>query len=441
MTDEKLNELLELRAKASLAPNEHHLQRLIDLLSYTRYLGTYTQEEREHLVAQFKELSPEEQQEVLNRTYKLHPNFFNLSGEERGKLKAARKDLPLHERARISDVHIKTAGGIAWLDLMEVLDTRIQLDDRSSAARESRPYSHIYPDDFWQLNVETIDILESVKSDPLAIGHPAVVFAIYHWRRVIYTKRVIKREDVTFRDEIGQYFYDQWRGGRDIRSAENNLKAISKTLYDAAKRRMIPKESALALKMQWCGLLPEGNETVVFKAWEELKAEAIGAQADPDEIIKDLEPKLLERERVMLGKQPIYASRMMEFLRQGGKKGGRRFIGFDAEGNSLRTTWKDFRNAFAAWFFNLKQSAVQQYLEDAKKQNIVLDEIYEPSPTYPTTTIARIFTYLLTKPLIFARGPVLLRESVVGMGGIEEAIKKVSSNDDDIEREANGDRI
>lgn len=431
MSDEKLNELLELRAKASLAPNEHRLQRLIDLLSYTRYLESYTQEEKERLIAQFKELSSEEQQEVWNHTYKLHPNFFNLSDEEREKLAKARKELPLHERALISEVFFHTAGGFAWLDIMEVLDTRIQLDDRSSAAREKRPYAHIYPTDFWQLNVETVDILEAVKSDPMAIGHPAIVFAIYHWRRVIYTKRVIKREDVTSNDEIGQYLNDQWRGGRDVRSAENNLKAISKTLYDAAKKRMIPKESALALKMQWCGLSPEGKETVVHKAWEELKAEIIDKQGSPEDILRDLEPKLLAHERIIQGKHPIYANRVMEFLTQGGKKGGKRFVGFDAEGNSLRTTWKDFRNAFAAWFFKLKQSAVQQYLEDAKKQNIVLDEVYEPSLAYPTTTIARIFTYLLTKPLVFARDPVLLRESDVGMHGIEEVINRVSSDDDE----------
>lgn len=317
-----------------------------------------------------------------------------LSAEERKKLEAGRKELSLHERARLSDFYLQAAAGVAWLDLGEVSRAVIEIDDRSSPEREMCPYAHIYFSDYYRRRVETFDIHESVKSDPTAIGHPAIVFAIYHWQQVIYTKRVIEREDVTWRGELGRFVKDEYGGGKDVRSAESNLKKLSKTLYDGAKKRMIPKESALALKMQWCGLWPEGNESVVYKAWEALKAESICKQGYDEDILKDLEPKLLESERVQHIRFTIYACRVMEFLRENGERGGRRFVAFDAEGNSFRPTWKNFRNAFAAWFFNLEQSVVQQYLEVAGKQDVVLDQVYEPSLDYPKTTVFRIFLYL-----------------------------------------------
>ncbi len=197
MTDEEFNELLGLRNKARLTQNEHQLSRLQDLLACTRYLETYTQEEKDSLIAQFRELSPQEQLELLNRSYRSNPNFFNLSEEERERLAAARKELSLHQRARLSDIYLHTAAGIAWLDLGEVSNTFIEIDDKSSPDRETRPYAHVYFSDHWRMRVETIDILETVKNDPTAVGHPAVVFAIYHWQRVIYTRRVIERPDVT----------------------------------------------------------------------------------------------------------------------------------------------------------------------------------------------------------------------------------------------------
>jgi hypothetical protein len=432
MDDEQWADLLKLREKASLTPKtDYRFQSLEIYLSAIHTLNIFSQD-KDRLLAQFNGLSDQDKESLLSRvTNKTMSSFFHLTHEEMEKLRAARKELSFHERARLLSNLILTATGTAWLDLGEVFDAVIEIDDRSSTERESRPYAHIYFTDHFRRRVETIDIIGAVKSDPMAIGHPAIAFAIYHWQQVIYTKRVIERQDITSRDTLGRSFKDAFGGGRDVRNAESNLMAISQTLYDAAKERMIPLESSFALNMQWCGLLPEGEGSIVYKAWEKLKAEAIGKLDDPDEILKKLEPELTAYERVLKRtRQPIYAHRVMEFLQDDGDKGGKRFIGFDKDGNSPRPRWVVFRNAFAAWFFDLDQSAVQKYLERARKQDVAIDEVYEPSMVYPKTTVARILQYLLTKPLVTAREPVSLREIDIELDDIEEAIKKAPSDTD-----------
>jgi hypothetical protein len=430
MDEEGWAELLKLREKASLTPKtDYRFQSLEIYLSAIHTLNIFSKD-KERLLSQLNELSEHDKESLLSRvTNKTMPSFFHLTHEEMEKLQAARKELSFHERARLLSNLILTATGTAWLDLGEVFDAIIEIDDRSSPEREARPYAHIYSTDHYRRRVETIDIIGAVKSDPMTIGHPAIAFAIYHWQQVIYTKRVIERQDITSRDTLGRSFKDEFGGGRDVRSAESNLMAISQTLYDAAKERMIPLESAFALKMQWCGLLPEGEGSVVYKAWENLKADAIGKLDDPDEILKKLEPELTACERVLKQtRQPIYAHRVMEFLQDNGEKGGKRFVGFDKDGNSPRPRWVVFRNAFAAWFFDLEQSAVQKYLERARRQDVAVNEVYEPSMVYPKTTVARILHYLLTKPLVTIREPVLLNEADIELDDIEKAINKVSSD-------------
>ncbi len=80
MTDDELNELIELRAKARLTPDEHPLARLENLIAYRRYLDSYTQEEIDRLLTQFKDLTGQDQQDLWDRaTNRPNPNFFNLS--------------------------------------------------------------------------------------------------------------------------------------------------------------------------------------------------------------------------------------------------------------------------------------------------------------------------------------------------------------------------
>lgn len=424
MNSNEWDELFKLRDKAGLTPKiNNQLSRLEDFIAYDRYLKTYTQEEKDSFINQLNELSDEEKQELwIRATNRTHSGFFHLTNEEVEKLGKARKSLSFHERARLLQGLIRTAAGTAWLDLGEVFNANIEIDDRSSLERESRPYAHIYFSDFSKAHVETIDILESIRNNLTALGHPAIMFAIYHWQRVIYMRRVIEREDATSRDEWGRFFKEEYRGGRDVRSATNNLKAISETLYDYAEKRAIPLESAFALRMQQCGLLgPDEKNTLVYKAWDILNSEFFNKAGAPKKVLENLESELLSLERVsQLDGWAIYTSRVMEFLNGPGSK----FTWFDENGNSPRRKWVGFRNAFAAWYFDLAQTSVQHYLEKASKQNVVVDELYEPSMIYPTTTVYRILHYLFENPLTAAREPVVVNDRDIELGSLEAAIVK-----------------
>jgi hypothetical protein len=73
---------------------------------------------------------------------------------------------------------------------------------------------------------------------------------------------------------------------------------------------------------------------------------------------------------------------------------------------------------------------VQQYLETATKQNVALDNIYQPSMAYPTTTIARIQLHLLSRPLVTVRDPISPSESDIRFDGLEDVIKRATSDSD-----------
>ena len=433
MTEEQWAELLKLRAKARLTPKtDYRYSRLEEFLSAQNYLSTYTPEERKSLLEQFNELSNEEKLDLVTRaTRKTNPAFFHLTYQEIETLQASWKELPFHERARLFSDPIHTAAGTAWLDLGNVLEAVIEVDDDSTPERETRPCAHIYFSDGYRRRVETIDIQESIRSNPASIGHPAIVFAIYHWQRIIYAKRVLERDDITSRDELGKAFKAVFGGGREVRIAERNLLSISKLLYEGAKERAIPKESALALNMQLLGLRLEDKNTVFYKAWERLAAKFYEKTDEAKQILDKLESALIDFEKQPLmgvNANQISTERIMEFLRTGGKKGGKRFVGNNKDGNWKRPNWKIFRNAFAAWFFGLDQSAVRTYLNRALKQGVTEDNIYQPSFVSPKSSVPRIWSYLLTTPLVAVREPVTLSESDIIIDDLEAAIKTASES-------------
>ncbi|MDQ1591627.1 MAG: hypothetical protein QOG71_2254 [Pyrinomonadaceae bacterium] len=434
MNEEQWKELLELRAKASLSPRtDSRFERLEDYISLSLRLSIYSHEEQLKLLAEFNELPDQEKQDVLSRVAnRTHPNFLQLSADELEKLRTARKDLSFHERARLFSDLFLTAAGTAWLDLGGVFEAEIEINDNSSPERETRPYAYIYFSHGHHRRVETIDILESIKRNPESIGHPAIVFAIHHWQRVIYAKRVIERDDVTTRDEIGKVIKEMF-GGKDIKTAKRNLGKISKTLVDAAKKRAISNELAFAFKIESVGLGLENKETFLYKAWEKLEAEFVGQTDGVEQILAKIETELLALERrPYTGNRfdSVSVRKVMEFLRKAGKKGGKKFVGYNAKGNLRRPRWKVFRNAYAAWLFGLKQSLVSEYLRKAAKQELIESDVYQPSWVSPKGGVIRIIHHLMTTPLVAVRNPVIISEDNIGFQGIEAAIKKAMSDSD-----------
>jgi hypothetical protein len=316
-----------------------------------------------------------------------------------------------------------------------VFEANIEIDDHSSPERWERPYAHIYFSKHSQMRVETIDIIESVKENPASIGHPAIVVAIHHWQRVVHARRVIERDDITTRDEWGKAVKEVM-GEREIRVAENNLKAIGKALVDGANEAALPNAPAFAFNMKSARLWIDDKETVLYKAWERLAASFIDSTDGVKQVLAKLETVLLAFES-----QPytdsrnrrVSANRVMEFLRTGGEYGGERFVGYDQNGKLKRRRWIEFRNAFAGWYYGLGQTVVQQYLETAAKQDLIDEEVYQPSWVSPQGNVCRILHYLLSTQLVAVREPMMLSEEDIDVDGIERAIKKSASNTEEID--------
>lgn len=131
--------------------------------------------------------------------------------------------------------------------------------------------------------------------------------------------------------------------------------------------------------------------------------------------------------------QRISSEKVMEFLRTIGRRGGRKYVGFKKSGRSLRPLWKVFRNAFAAWFFGLAQSTLQDYLEKSTKQRVAESEIYKPSIIPSQSSLSRIWHYLLMSPLVAIQEPIWVSNDNIGFRGFADAIEKATSNDDEDE--------
>lgn len=404
MDQEKWEELLRLRAKASFSPKSGtRFQQLENYLSDIHAVARFSEKELQRFKPQLDELSEEERQDLYYRaTNKTSPSFFHLTYDEKEILLAARKELAFHERAQLFGNLILAAAGTVLLDLGAVFEGEIEIDDVSSPDRWTRPYARIsFPFEDEQ-KIETVDILESVRSNPASIGHPVIAFAIHHWQRVIHAKRVIERDEDTFRDDEWRKIKMEYSGGREVEVAERNLEAIGKLLRTGANKRAIPKELALALKVESLSLRLEDMHTVFYKAWENLHAENIERTDEIPVVLKKIKQKLTDFEQQPYSdytSRRISARAVMKFLRDKGTKGGRGYVGYDSEGESLRPTWKVFRNAFLAWLFHLERDSVQDYLEKAAKLEAV-DDFYQYSWTKPSTSVISMVTHLLASPLV-----------------------------------------
>lgn len=190
----------------------------------------------------------------------LAPNL-GFSAAEIEDLRTRRQDLLFHERARLLRNLVLTAGGTAWLDPGNTLDAEIEIDDSSSPERATSPYAHIRLSDGHQ---ETIDIIESVKTNPTLIGHPVIVFAIHHWQRVACATSVFARMDsLTVGDRT------KGRSRREASVAAHNLKALSRAFTLGVKKSVFSKEVALALSIKSLDL--NNQQGLLYKAWEGLK--------------------------------------------------------------------------------------------------------------------------------------------------------------------------
>jgi hypothetical protein len=183
------------------------------------------------------------------------------------------KSLSFHERAGLLACYLPPRG-TTLSDPGGVFESRIKIIDRYPKSKNKiedeenvRPLACIVFTDLMSAQVDVIDILESVRNDATAIGHPVVTYAIYHWQKLLAWSKYSKDTSVNRKSDIGEVI-NNLRANRPLKSAKRNLAAIGKALQEGARRMAIPKESALELKVE--RLHFDEDNTYLRVAWERL---------------------------------------------------------------------------------------------------------------------------------------------------------------------------
>ena len=329
----------------------------------------------------------------------LESGFLGLNPDELEKLAQARKRLTFSERARLCKLW-STAAGLVFYDAGEMLGAVLELKDQSSGEGEQRPYILIRKREVSRVHVETIDIIETVRKDAALIGHPAIVWAIKHWERVIHAKRVLLHDDVYSRDDETAGFTTYYEE-RYIRTAEQNLAAVFKALQDGIKKRAISSASALAIRIRELNLDTEQNFLRI--AWEQLAPKNIDPTETVEARIKTIESYLKQSSEQFIddNNSPLRIWQVVNFLRDVGRK----YVGDDeSDGRrvSYRPNWIIFRNAFARWYFNVERTTLQDYLTDARKEGVAEVEYWQPSYGNPKVSFFSLLLYTLSQELVSA---------------------------------------
>ncbi len=357
----------------------------------------------------------------------LSSGFMGLSDDELKQLSETRKSLSLDERARLFRLWDAAAGTVLY-DAGNFLKATIEIDDSSSRDRERCPHAIITLRDGLKVRTEKIDILESVRSNSALIGHPVILHAIRYWEQVVNAKRILTQDDIYHHKEdkadIYKAFADQF-GGKQVRTAERNLKAIGKALWEGIQERAIPKEAALELKIGELGI--DKTDTFLYKAWELLAPDKVNPSDEVDERINKIEAHLKDIDpspRIKSNQhgQPIYDEngfpvsehslqadfeiedqipiwRVIDFL----KEKGRKYVeGKETENRVFvtgRPTWAIFNNSFASWHLNKGQLTVKEYREEARKQNTET-EYWKPSFRGEMTVVVDLILDVFASSLV-----------------------------------------
>jgi len=359
-------------------------------------------------------MSEEICEELKTILKKSQPNgFMGLDDNDLATIREKSKNLSFDERANLFVCFISAAGTILY-DAGGLFKAQIKIDDKRSKASENRPLANIKFTDGYKARVEVIDILESVRNDATLIGHPAILFAINQWQNTLIWEKYNKSDDVYSEVyKIANYvFVDQY-----IESARKNLEAIGKALLEGSRRQAIPKEMALALKIQDLGL--EKKNTYLFVAWERLAAkhikqtEELGERIDrvekylinlpSDQSIKLLDEFPPEQQKYGIIDATISIYKVIDFLKTDGNK----FVFHKSDYKSQRPHWKVFNNAYFKWFFKKEPSTLKKYKKIAKKQDIA-EEPYKANfmGALPSVNVYQFVYDVFSRPLVNYRPPI-----------------------------------
>lgn len=238
-------------------------------------------------------------------------------------------------------------------------DVEVEIDDLSEKGLANPCTVFRYPD-----GSETrFDIIATVRTHSISIGHPAVLFAIRHWTNILKLRKALELPDVY--DEGGQPWKDAggelWKKVRAettldvITAAERNLQRIAKALVSIHPATL---PEAIDSYIKEHGL--DREDTFLYKAWKFLGHDEIKNIKNLNDKLKNLEEKLrhslyvdknVPKVPALSGVPRITINRVIDFL----KSDQRRLY------LSSRRSWPAMRNAFVAWRFNQDSGALRTY--------------------------------------------------------------------------------
>lgn len=251
------------------------------------------------------------------------------------------------------------------------------------------------------IDQESIDILRSVRKDPLSIRHPAILLAIYRWQELVrYLYRFPLRAKKTHvrTTRSGQRIqYDRRVGSRNFitKTAESHLTNLGKAFLDGVKDRALPKEVALQVYLR-----ANSNINASLKclhiAWQLLATQPIKSKRTAKAKVALLQQefyavrdKLPSLEVVMpkgyTGPVPDPVERVIDPILQFLKSEyGRRFL-------TNRKSWPTIKAAFNYWYLALEKATLRRYRSAAK--NTSTDEELDGRWTYPFDPMSSILMY------------------------------------------------
>jgi len=335
--------------------------------------------------------------------------YMGMSPAEVVNIREEAETLSLEERATLLSC-FETPSGSVLHDVTGILADTLYIDDFSCPARRVRPLCLIERRFEGKVVVDVIDILETVRQNPVAIGHPAILAAINRWQAIIHSSKVLMYPNVYDTDRSVKKLRKQLKGDF-IEYSKRNLHAVADALITGATKRAVTNKKALQLSVET--LQVDAKNTYLYFAWERLhRRNIIDTQEAENRIgsIMDFLKKIPcvsdladststsdSADEQFVDNTSIELHWVKDFLCSAGK----RFVYFEHGERSRRPKWAQFRNAFLAWYYDKTIDTIDKYRSAAKQQK------YEPTLINPTLfappppdSVFELISQQLTTPLV-----------------------------------------
>lgn len=123
---------------------------------------------------------------------------------------------------------------------------------------------------------ERIDIIGSVESDAVLIGHPVILAAIERWQGFVHYRRVLSQANKTRDKKALAKSASYYMEGRYAEIGKKNLKRIGEALLQGAWDASLSRQMALYLYVTSRGIVK--RDTFLRRAWELLGREILKGQ-------------------------------------------------------------------------------------------------------------------------------------------------------------------